>query len=65
LFREGQGVVAEGALDGMGVFKADMILAKHDESYMPKEIADALKRSGHWKNDYTQRATTPPGETGK
>jgi cytochrome c-type biogenesis protein CcmE len=49
LFRENQGVVAEGALDAGGTFNADSILAKHDESYMPKEVADALKRSGHWK----------------
>jgi cytochrome c-type biogenesis protein CcmE len=56
LFREGQGVVAEGTLDGAGLFNADTILAKHDETYMPKEVADALKRSGHWKDDYTQRA---------
>ena len=52
LFREGQGVVAEGALDGSGVFKADTVLAKHDETYMPKEVADALKKQGHWKDDY-------------
>jgi len=63
LFREGQGVVAEGALDGGGVFKADTILAKHDENYMPKEVADALKKSGHWKDDYAQRAAMPVGET--
>ena len=49
LFREGQGVVAEGALDGNGVFKADTVLAKHDETYMPKEVADALKKQGRWK----------------
>jgi cytochrome c-type biogenesis protein CcmE len=49
LFREGQGVVAEGALDGQGVFKADTVLAKHDETYMPKEVADALKKQGRWK----------------
>jgi cytochrome c-type biogenesis protein CcmE len=59
LFREGQGVVAEGALDGAGVFNADMILAKHDETYMPKEVADALKKSGHWKDDYPQHAEVP------
>ncbi len=59
LFREGQGVVAEGALDGAGVFNADTILAKHDETYMPKEVADALKKSGHWKDDYPQRAEVP------
>src|SRR6476469_10040177 len=51
LFREGQGVVAEGALDGAGVFKADTVLAKHDENYMPREVDDALKNPGHWKND--------------
>jgi cytochrome c-type biogenesis protein CcmE len=49
LFREGQGVIAEGAMDGGGVFKADAILAKHDENYMPREVADALKKQGHWK----------------
>jgi cytochrome c-type biogenesis protein CcmE len=49
LFREGQGVVAEGAVDGAGVFEADTILAKHDENYMPREVADALKKQGHWK----------------
>jgi len=52
LFREGQGVVAEGALDGAGVFNADNVLAKHDENYMPKEVADALKKQGHWKDEY-------------
>ena len=51
LFREGQGVIAEGALDAGGVFKADSVLAKHDERYMPKEVADALKKTGHWKDD--------------
>ena len=61
LFREGQGVVAEGALDGGGTFKADSILAKHDETYMPKEVADALKRSGHWKDDYGRQAGASAG----
>jgi cytochrome c-type biogenesis protein CcmE len=56
LFREGQGVVAEGALNNAGVFAADTILAKHDETYMPKEVADALKKSGHWKDDYAKQA---------
>jgi cytochrome c-type biogenesis protein CcmE len=46
LFREGQGVVAEGALDTAGRFQADTILAKHDERYTPKEVADALKKQG-------------------
>jgi cytochrome c-type biogenesis protein CcmE len=59
LFREGQGVVAEGVLDGGGMFDADTILAKHDETYMPKEVADALKKSGHWQDDYAQRAAMP------
>jgi cytochrome c-type biogenesis protein CcmE len=59
LFREGQGVVADGTLDKSGVFDADTILAKHDETYMPKEVADALKKSGHWKDDYAQRAALP------
>jgi cytochrome c-type biogenesis protein CcmE len=61
LFREGQGVVAEGALEAGGTFKADSILAKHDESYMPEEVADALKRSGHWKDDYGRQVATPAG----
>ncbi|MEW6643330.1 MAG: cytochrome c maturation protein CcmE [Pseudomonadota bacterium] len=52
LFREGQGVVAEGAIDASGVFRADTVLAKHDETYMPKDVADALKKQGHWKDDY-------------
>lgn len=51
LFREGQGVVAEGTIDGSGLFKADSVLAKHDERYMPKEVADALKKQGHWKEE--------------
>jgi cytochrome c-type biogenesis protein CcmE len=49
LFREGQGVVAEGTLDANGLFVADTVLARHDEQYMPREVADALKAQGHWK----------------
>jgi cytochrome c-type biogenesis protein CcmE len=49
LFREGQGVVAEGRLDGTGLFLADTVLAKHDETYMPPEVAKALKEKGVWK----------------
>ena len=49
LFREGQGVIAEGMLDAGGSFKADTVLAKHDENYMPREVADALKDNGVWK----------------
>jgi cytochrome c-type biogenesis protein CcmE len=59
LFREGQGVIAEGALDASGVFKADTILAKHDETYMPKEVADALKKQGHWKDEYEKKPGRP------
>jgi cytochrome c-type biogenesis protein CcmE len=47
LFREGQGVIARGSLDGSGMFEASEVLAKHDENYMPPEVADALKESGH------------------
>ena len=48
LFREGQGIVAEGRLVA-GTFQASEVLAKHDETYMPPEVADALKKSGQWK----------------
>ncbi len=58
LFREGQGVIAEGRLGPDGVFVASEVLARHDENYMPKEVADALKKSGQWKD-------TPPGQPGK
>jgi len=57
LFREGQGVVAEGKLRDDGTFVASSVLAKHDEKYMPPEVADALKRSGHW-----QEGGPPPGK---
>jgi cytochrome c-type biogenesis protein CcmE len=49
LFREGQGVVAEGKLGADGTFAADTVLAKHDERYLPREVVDALKKSGHWQ----------------
>ncbi len=48
LFREGQGIVALGAMTPDGTFKASEVLAKHDENYMPRDVADALKRSGRW-----------------
>ena len=51
LFREGQGVVAEGQLDIAGVFVASEVLAKHDENYMPPEVAEALRKSGQWKGE--------------
>ncbi len=51
LFREGQGIVAEGILENPGVFRADSVLAKHDENYMPREVADTLRRQGLWQGD--------------
>jgi len=49
LFREGQGVVATGAMNASGTFIASEVLAKHDEKYMPPAVVDALKRSGRWQ----------------
>jgi cytochrome c-type biogenesis protein CcmE len=57
LFRQGQGVVSEGALDSSGTFKADTVLAKHDETYMPRDVAAALKEQGHWKGESRVSAT--------
>ena len=57
LFREGQGVVVEGRLEPGGSFQASEVLAKHDENYMPPEVADALKRAGRWKH-----ADEPPAK---
>ncbi len=54
LFREGQGIVAGGKLGAGGVFVADEVLAKHDENYMPAEVADALKKSGYWRDGAMQ-----------
>ena len=51
LFREGQGIVAQGVLGQDGVFVASEVLAKHDETYMPPEVAEALKKSGVWRPD--------------
>jgi cytochrome c-type biogenesis protein CcmE len=62
LFREGQGVVTEGALDGGGLFRADSVLAKHDENYMPKDVADRLKQQGHWKDEYGKASSAPKGK---
>ncbi len=50
LFREGQGAVVEGVVGTDGVFRADNVLAKHDERYMPREVADALKKQGVWQD---------------
>jgi cytochrome c-type biogenesis protein CcmE len=51
LFREGQGVVADGVLETSGMFRADSVLARHDENYMPREVADALREQGHWQGE--------------
>jgi cytochrome c-type biogenesis protein CcmE len=51
LFREGQGVVAEGVIAPDGGFRADNVLAKHDERYMPRDVADALKKQGVWQGE--------------
>ena len=55
LFREGQGVVAEGTLNANGKFTAREVLAKHDETYMPKEVAEALRKSGQWRDGEVTR----------
>ena len=60
LFREGQGIVAEGRLGADGVFTADTVLAKHDETYMPPEVADAIERA----NERAGAGAPPAGETG-
>jgi cytochrome c-type biogenesis protein CcmE len=57
LFREGQGVVAEGVLQADGSFVADTVLAKHDENYMPKDVADKLREKGVWQEG--QKGTNP------
>ena len=51
LFREGQGVVAEGVLEAPGQMRAETILAKHDERYMPREVVEALKKQGRWQEE--------------
>lgn len=60
LFREGQGVVALGALEADGTFRAREVLARHDETYMPPEVAEALRRQGHWQPD---QGPPPPAAT--
>lgn len=64
LFRERQGVVTEGRLDGAGLFRADTVLARHDENYMPREVADALKRSGHFVGEEGRAAQPRPAGGG-
>jgi cytochrome c-type biogenesis protein CcmE len=65
LFREGQGVVVEGKLGPDHVFAADTVLAKHDERYMPPEVADALKKSGHWQGEHPITGTAAAGASVK
>jgi cytochrome c-type biogenesis protein CcmE len=60
LFREGQGVVAEGKLEPGGSFAADTVLAKHDERYMPREVVDALKQSGRWQEGEAKGSGSRP-----
>ena len=62
LFREGQGVVAEGRMQPDGVFAATSVLAKHDEKYMPPEVADALKKAGRWQEGSTLPTSPPAGK---
>ncbi len=57
LFREGQGVVTEGLVSGDRTFAADTVLAKHDETYMPAEVVDALKKQGYWEGTEAAEGT--------
>ena len=63
LFREGQGVVTLGTLRPDGIFRASEVLAKHDETYMPQDVADALKRTGHWNPGRARRRRPPTWNT--
>jgi cytochrome c-type biogenesis protein CcmE len=63
LFREGQGVVAEGRVVAGGGFQAKSVLAKHDENYMPPEVADALKKSGVWRHADVENTGQAESET--
>ena len=63
LFREGQGVVAEGAFGMDGLFVADTVLAKHDETYMPREVADRLKAKGEWRPEGAASPAPTRGST--
>lgn len=60
LFREGQGAVTLGTLQRDGTFRASEVLAKHDETYMPKDVAEALKKSGQWR---PEQGPPPPAAT--
>ncbi len=63
LFREGQGIVATGAFRPDGVFQAKQVLAKHDEKYMPRDVAKALKKQGDWRGDGAAAGYQMPGAT--
>jgi cytochrome c-type biogenesis protein CcmE len=65
LFREGQGVVTEGVLDASGLFVADTVLAKHDENYMPPEVAKALKEKGVKLGDSAQHKSDKSAQPAK
>lgn len=65
LFREGQGVIAEGQLDASGTFIAETVLAKHDESYMPPEVAQALKDKGVFKGQSGGKPAAAPAKPGE
>jgi len=63
LFREGQGIVAQGAFGEDRAFHATQVLAKHDETYMPREVADRLKEKGEWRPESGARASSPRGDS--
>ena len=64
LFREGQGIVAQGSFEADRTFRASEVLAKHDETYMPREVADRLKAKGEWKPEGTSGSYATPTTTG-
>ncbi|MBB5744631.1 cytochrome c maturation protein CcmE [Brevundimonas variabilis] len=64
LFREGQGIVAQGSFEEDRTFRARQVLAKHDETYMPREVADRLKAKGEWRPEGEAGAYTPPATGG-
>ncbi len=61
LFREGQGVIAEGHVEPGGTFKAETVLAKHDENYMPREVVETLKKQGNWQETAAPNAGRAKG----
>jgi cytochrome c-type biogenesis protein CcmE len=60
LFREGQGIVAQGTFRPDRTYEASQVLAKHDETYMPREVADTLKKQGHWQGEAGAAAPVKP-----